>query len=550
MSDMSLQSGSIAAGRFRPLILGLALLFGQLLALYALYHPARFVFECRAYADPLFCGFLSAGVMRAAAVGGALILFLLARPRVARVLTDAARAGWGWGLAQVIGFALILAPLGLLAEGAAPEAFALSAALWTVGALAFAAGSAFFLAPPRAWIAAARAGGAPLAAILIAALALPDVAPFIRDQVQFLWHLNIVTEATFWSTTWVLEVMGEEVFSDLSGPYIGIGEFIVGVGRQCSGVEGFVLITGFLGLYYWLFRDRLSFPRAFILIPIGIALSWCLNVVRIAVLIWIGAYISPTLAIEGFHSHAGWLMFTMLSVSFAALAHQVAWLKKTPEGASAAPAPIARPTRPAFLDDPVVAKILPFLAFMASALLASTFFQVPAVAYPLRALAMAAALALVWRPLMAFDWRVDPLSVGAGLVIGVLWIATASPADPASPLALAIAAMPGWLFIVWAASRIIGTSILVPLIEELFFRGYVLARLDLGGLAWRLVAIGVSTALFASLHGRWVEAAAAGFVFALLYLRRGHLSDAVYAHAAANALIAGWAAANGDWSVI
>ena len=93
-------------------------------------------------------------------------------------------------------------------------------------------------------------------------------------------------------------------------------------------------------------------------------------------------------------------------------------------------------------------------------------------------------------------------------------------------------------------------ALLVPLVEEMFFRGYVMARLDRGGLVWRLIAIALSTALFAALHGRWIEAAIAGIVFAVVMLRRGRVTDAVISHLAANATVAAAALITRDFSLI
>ena len=91
---------------------------------------------------------------------------------------------------------------------------------------------------------------------------------------------------------------------------------------------------------------------------------------------------------------------------------------------------------------------------------------------------------------------------------------------------------------------------LVPVVEEAFFRGYVLTRLDSGTWASRVAAVAVSSALFALLHGRIVAAGAAGVVFALVMLRRGRLADAILAHGLANALIAAVALWRGAWSLI
>jgi len=45
------------------------------------------------------------------------------------------------------------------------------------------------------------------------------------------------------------------------------------------------------------------------------------------------------------------------------------------------------------------------------------------------------------------------------------------------------------MLIVWVILRI-GTTLLVPMVEEMFFRGYVLARIGQGSPALRLLGIG------------------------------------------------------------
>ena len=110
--------------------------------------------------------------------------------------------------------------------------------------------------------------------------------------------------------------------------------------------------------------------------------------------------------------------------------------------------------------------------------------------------------------------------------------------------------MPPAIFALWVFSRIFGTTLLVPLIEELFFRGYLLRRLDSGGIAMRVVAIATSAGLFAVLHDRWLLAVAAGVVLSLLVLRQGRLTDAILAHVVANGIVAFWAVATGDWTII
>jgi exosortase/archaeosortase family protein len=49
------------------------------------------------------------------------------------------------------------------------------------------------------------------------------------------------------------------------------------------------------------------FPKAFVVLPIGIGAIWLLNTARVAALVSLGAHVSPEVAIGGFHSQAGWI---------------------------------------------------------------------------------------------------------------------------------------------------------------------------------------------------------------------------------------------------
>lgn len=205
------------------------------------------------------------------------------------------------------------------------------------------------------------------------------------------------------------------------------------------------------------------------------------------------------------------------------------------------------PPRPATTGPPdAVERILPFAVFMIASVAVSATFARPAEGYPVIAAALALALWFVRPALARLHWRLDPVALVAGLTVGLGWVVTAPPPGPevgvGTPGASADA--------LWIVVRVLGTVALVPIVEEMFFRGYVQHRIDDGRLFRRVVAVAVSVALFAALHDRWVVAAVAGLVFALVYLRQGRLADAITAHAAANAVVAAMALARGDWGLI
>ena len=134
------------------------------------------------------------------------------------------------------------------------------------------------------------------------------------------------------------------------------------------------------------------------------------------------------------------------------------------------------------------------------------------------------------------------------MAIGVLWIATSPAAEGAPPFG----ALTGLALAVWIAARLIGTALLVPVLEELMFRQYIQSRIAPEGSGiWRtVIAVGVATALFAVLHDRWIAAALAGLVFSALVLRSRNITDAILSHGVANLTIALWALATGAWHIL
>ena len=91
--------------------------------------------------------------------------------------------------------------------------------------------------------------------------------------------------------------------------------------------------------------------------------------------------------------------------------------------------------------------------------------------------------------------------------------------------------------------------LLVPIIEEVFFRGYLLEKLDTGGIAMRILALAVTSLLFGLLHERIWAGMAAGLVFGLIKLRRDRICDPVQSHVTANVVVAVAAIVLGDWTL-
>lgn len=480
---------------------------------------------------------------------GALFLFAFLRAeRLRNLMQFAGMRSWTL-VPNALGVVLCLIPVMFLTDGAGPGSVPLSFGFWSVGMALLLAGIGLYLAPATRWMAFLRDEGRTLAPIIIAGAALPYLATLIRP----LWQLETIAGTTFNLVAWFVKWLGYDLYTDPARKVIGQDPFYIDVAPQCSGIEGIVLVTLFITIYLSLFRKDLRFPRALLMYPVGILTSALFNVVRIAGLLIIGLEGNPDLAVGGFHSHAGWLMFTLVALGIIALAQTVPWFQRT---AGSTIADEARPgvTSPRsaplpFLQDPMVAQILPFAIFMLSALLAQVFSQNPGVVYPLRVVAMLAVVALFRQIYLALPWRLDPVAALAGAAIGVMWIVI--PVDGSDAVA-PYGALSGGLLVAWFVLRGTGTILLVPLIEELFFRGYLETRLCLRtGLAWKIGAALVTAGLFAALHSRWAEAFVAGLIFSWVAHRRtGRLVDAILAHAVANAIVFAFAAATGNLAVI
>jgi exosortase E/protease (VPEID-CTERM system) len=350
--------------------------------------------------------------------------------------------------------------------------------------------------------------------------------------------------STLWSAHKLLACFYPDAFYRASDFVVGTPSFDVTIAPECSGYEGMGLIAAFLAVYLMLFRRSLRMPQALLLFPLGLGLSWVLNVVRIAALVALGTSGWPEVAQGGFHSQAGWLAFNAVALGLVAVSGHIPFFSGAPVSALRTPGPST-------------AYLAPFLVALAMTMIAGALSGAGGWLYPLRVIAVAGTLLFFrtgYAPDLRWTWSWQPAVFGVAAC--ALWVVLIPQRLSAGQVPLDLAngssgqAVLGWCF------RIIGYVLITPLAEELAFRGYLTRRLmaadfhslPAGRFSW-LSFIG-SSVLFGALHGQhWLAGTLAGMLFALALYRRGRLADAVAAHATANGLLALYAVATGRWEL-
>lgn len=495
--------------------------------------------------DPLWSGANTAlkWTCYAAIFGAAAFaLLVLARAQeTARMwLAAAQRRRWGrWLAGECALLAVLVAMLPIFRtphEHAPWAAFA----IWLGVGAAMLACAALALAPFSFWRTfLARNTSAYVVALLTGGLTFAAL-PLSQNS----W--DALSSATLHASYFILSLFDDAAFVDPAARHLGAGDFVVRIDAACSGYEGIALVLAMFSLYIFAFRKDLRFPHVFLLLPLAVAAIWISNALRIAALIGVGAYISPEIALDGFHAQAGWVMFLAVTLSLMAATHQIAWFR-----AERAP---ARP-----VNDPALvlagALLAPFVALMGARIAGGMFGPE---AYWIGAAAILAPAGVIWacwgriKPLLG-GLTLEPILIG--LMVGALWIAT-EPAIEGDALGAWLAGSPPGEAAAWVALRLFGFVLIVPLAEELVFRGYLHRALvkrrfeHAAPAAFGWAAFLVTSLLFGAMHGRWLAGALAGAAFAVTLYRTRSLTGPIAAHVAANGLIGAYAVATETWALL
>jgi hypothetical protein len=210
-----------------------------------------------------------------------------------------------------------------------------------------------------------------------------------------------------------------------------------------------------------------------------------------------------------------------------------------------------------------LAYIAPFLAFIGIMAMERAGALPPQWFYPVRFFVVLLIIGWVSRPFVSFRATCPLASIGIGMAVFVVWIGpdvlfgyrhhwlfdnpiTGSAVSSLSPALKRI--------VPFVLMRAFSSTVLVPVLEELFWRGWLMRwlvdkdflKVPVGKYvpsAFWIVAV-----LFASEHGPyWEVGLAAGIIYNWWIIRTRNLADCIVAHAVTNGLLSVYVLATDQW---
>jgi exosortase E/protease (VPEID-CTERM system) len=357
---------------------------------------------------------------------------------------------------------------------------------------------------------------------------------------------NALFEPTIYLMGHYFSWMDVTFVADTVSKTINVNSYTAALGPSCLGYKGMGILILLTGFYLYSFRKVLRFPRTFIIFPIICIILLLTNSLRMTLLLLIGAYISPEIASIGFHSAAGWI--NIFAIGFLAL-YSLTRLSFFTRQKSV--------FRIHLTDD--TARLIPELVLISLSLLFLLFNNGFDWAYPLRIVLAGLVIKYLWKRLnirfRPFDWKVLLIGI-ASLFIWILIVK--NDLTKSHEFAGHLFSAQTWQTYIWMIFRILGASLVIPIAEELFFRGYMFDAIKhfLKDTPHKIrknhidiLTLVITSILFGWLHSQWMAGFLAGLLFGLARLYRHRISDAIIAHAATNFLLAVYVVYFEAWSL-
>lgn len=200
------------------------------------------------------------------------------------------------------------------------------------------------------------------------------------------------------------------------------------------------------------------------------------------------------------------------------------------------------------------ARIVPFAVFLVLTACQDLFkSDLKYWCYLVKTLAGLACLLSIRDQLPELRWKISLRALGAGILVFVLWVGL----EPYYPNFSGVhplwhpSGTFGWFFV---AVRLLGSSLVVPMLEELFYRSFLyrfiikadfesvpLSRFDARALV-------ITALVFGFAHYEWLPGILCGLIYQAVVIRSGNLGEAITAHALTNFLLGLWVVWKGAWN--
>jgi CAAX prenyl protease-like protein len=210
-------------------------------------------------------------------------------------------------------------------------------------------------------------------------------------------------------------------------------------------------------------------------------------------------------------------------------------------------------------------RILPFAAYLSFFLIGDVLGRIGVDAaslrwlYAVKTVTVVALLGLFWRDYTELKTGMPSpavvlTAIGAGVIVFFLWInlhadwmvvGESAGFDPRTGGVI------DWPLV---AIRIAGAALVVPVMEELFWRSFVMRWIDkpdfllLDPAQAGVRGFAIAAVLFGFEHNLWLAGIVAGVVYSVLFMRHRTLWSPILAHAVTNGMLGAWVVMTGAWS--
>lgn len=236
--------------------------------------------------------------------------------------------------------------------------------------------------------------------------------------------------------------------------------------------------------------------------------------------------------------------------------------------ATASPVPVEEP----MLNRAAWLRILPFLTYVFFIFVGDMLERLGISAaslrwlYPVKIAAVTVLLALFWRHYEELHRGADMelrraaagrtvalVTLAAGVAVLLLWISLDAPWMVVGSNEGYDPRVNGQIDWPLAVIRIAGAALVVPVMEELFWRSFLMRWIEAADFQsvdpsqLGLKSFAITIVLFGFEHNLWLAGMVAGAVYGWLYRRYRTLWSPIVAHGVTNGLLGIWVVATGNW---